>query len=567
MPLCLEASAVRKALGLHIQGNGANAAAAVYIRAVRPSMVKWLSGAVDRSLVQTAKSVGAITVLRVYESDQSKGNLDAYLANVERAMREYPEFDVFEVSYNEEHQNGSDLVWKASADIQGMMLAERYGKKAAIGCFSVGNPANMADWGLYRSALKYAASHGHYLALHEYAGGTQGMRFGVEETNAGLRGWFFLRYRRVMDWARAASVPMPRILITESGIDNLGQADRPTRGWATIKDAVDYPEHMRWAADRLAEDDIVAGWCDFGWASDDPQWWPFDLSRDAATLARMMALQAAIPGTPTKPSPPTEAGMLETLLTIEFGSSGWDDLRASLPSNPNGPNGDFSPRQESLIDTIAIHHSAGPVNQTWQDIAAFHVGPQRGWAGIGYHLGIRNGRVSYLGGIEKGRACVGQLNHRVICVCVTGDYTKIGLAPQDEAALKRVVAVLQRWAEQSLSRRLRVKGHGELPGQSTACPGDALRAILPALAAIGTAVESGPGPALLARGEALRAMKLNRLAAIQKVVFKDGYVPVSAEFTDNGYTAQLAEHLSTGAVRVYYASPSNWNNVRFFQRA
>lgn len=259
--------------------------------------------------------------------------------------------------------------------------------------------------------------------------------------------------------------------------------------------------------------------------------------------------------------------MLETLLTIEFGSSGWDDLRASLPSNPNGPNGDFSPRQESLIDTIAIHHSAGPVNQTWQDIAAFHVGPQRGWAGIGYHLGIRNGRVSYLGGIEKGRACVGQLNHRVICVCVTGDYTKIGLAPQDEAALKRVVAVLQRWAEQSLSRRLRVKGHGELPGQSTACPGDALRAILPALAAIGTAVESGPGPALLARGEALRAMKLNRLAAIQKVVFKDGYVPVSAEFTDNGYTAQLAEHLSTGAVRVYYASPSNWNNVRFFQRA
>lgn len=453
------------------------------------------------------------------------------------------------------------------------LAAGRTGPKACIANVSVGQP-ELDRWNMPETleTARYAAAHGHAWGAHEYYKPRPWSMVDGGYTawvgRAPAEGWLMLRITKVVAKMRANGVAGFRFIVTESGRDNIPGQPGEGAGWKDEPATPDgdYADFMGQYGRHLSTLPECIGWNDFGfnaWAG----WERFDLADSPDMLHRVAALQAAIPGTPTKPSPPTEAGMLETLLTIEFGSNGWDDLRASLPSNPNGPNGDFSPRQESLIDTIAIHHSAGPVNETWRQVAEYHVGPDRNYAGIAYHLGIRNGRVAYLGGIEKGRACVGQLNHRVICVCVTGDYTKIGLAPQDEAALKRVVAVLQRWAEQSLSRRLRVKGHGELPGQSTACPGDALKAILPALAAIGTAVESGPGPALLARGEALRAMKLNRLAAIQKVVFKDGYVPVSAEFTDNGYTAQLAEHLSTGAVRVYYASPSNWNNVRFFQRA
>jgi hypothetical protein len=560
----------RRAMGLHLHTGAANGAAAVYIRAVRPSMVKWMDGAVDPALVALARSVGAITVLRVYQEDQDMGRVDDYLDRVKRAIMEAPFFDAYEVSYNEAHQAGADLKAKAAADIRGMQMAERHGKKAVIGSFSVGMP-DLAEWYLYAPALQYAAEHGHYLGIHEYGGGSPGMRCMVTGDGPAARGWAFLRYRRVLDWARGAGVRMPKILITESGIDNLAQADRPSRGFQTVRDVVDYAEHLHWAALRLGEDDAIAGWCDFGWASEDPQWHAFDLSRDEGVLAQVMSLQARIPDAPTVPVPvpPKEAPMLEALLNAEFGLGGWEDLRFSLPSNPNGPNGDFSARQLSLIDTIAVHHTVGAVNQTWQTIAAYHIGPERGWAGIGYHLGIRMGRVAYLGGIEKGRACVGQLNHRVICVVMTGDYTKIDVSAQDKAALERLVAVLQRWSERTLARKLRVKGHGELPGQSTACPGGALSALLPGLAAIGAGpvVDTGPGAALLASGERRRVMRLNRNAALQKAMLRDGYTPVSDEFSESGYTAQLAEHLTTGAVRIYYASPSNWNNVRFFQRA
>ena len=60
-------------------------------------------------------------------------------------------------------------------------------------------------------------------------------------------------------------------------------------------------------------------------------------------------------------------------------------------------------------------------------------------------------------------------------------------------------------------------------------------------------------------------MKLNKSAALQRIIFRDGFVPVSGEFAESGYVGQLAEHLGTGAVRVYYASPTNWGDVRYAQ--
>jgi hypothetical protein len=140
---------------------------------------------------------------------------------------------------------------------------------------------------------------------------------------------------------------------------------------------------------------------------------------------------------------------------------------------------------------IAVHHTAGPKAQGWGEIAQFHV-TNRQWAGIGYHIGIRGGRVSYLGDVSRGRACCMDQNHRVICVCLTGDYEREALDPADAGALMRVVDVIQRWARVTVGRALAVKGHREVPGQSTACPG---RNLLPLVHQLASGVAPAPGPA------------------------------------------------------------------------
>lgn len=180
---------------------------------------------------------------------------------------------------------------------------------------------------------------------------------------------------------------------------------------------------------------------------------------------------------------------LNAMLVAEFGET-YSDLRSTLPANPHGPNGDFSPRAMGNIEIIAVHHTAGPKAQGWGEIAQFHV-TSRQWAGIGYHIGIRGGRVSYLGDVSRGRACCMDQNHRVICVCLTGDYEREALDPADAGALMRVVDVVQRWARVTVGRSLAVKGHREVPGQQTACPG---RNLLPLVHQIAGGAAPAPGP-------------------------------------------------------------------------
>ncbi|MFI0607106.1 MAG: peptidoglycan recognition family protein [Anaerolineae bacterium] len=249
------------------------------------------------------------------------------------------------------------------------------------------------------------------------------------------------------------------------------------------------------------------------------------------------------------------AGALESQLASAFGAA-FSDLRTSLPSNPNGPSGDFLPRALNRIDTIAVHHAAGPKDQTWEAIARFHIGPDRGWAGIGYHFGIRHGTLSYLGDIHQARACVRDLNPGVICIVMTGDYTSETVDKADADVLHRSIGLLQTWAQATLGRTLAIKGHGELPGQQTACPGGNLLALVRAMR---TGVSTGAvpvidGPALMAKAEARLTLPLNPAAGLQRAIVGDGFVPTSPEFEDQGLVAQRAEHPLTGEVRVYYVS-------------
>jgi hypothetical protein len=260
---------------------------------------------------------------------------------------------------------------------------------------------------------------------------------------------------------------------------------------------------------------------------------------------------------------------LHDLLHAELGPL-YDDLRTSLPSNPGGRYGPFRTRPLSGVRYIAVHHTAGPKDQTWQIVAAEHIRPTANGgrleaAGIGYHIGIRRGRVSYLGDVSTARANVGDLNHLVVGVCVTGDYTREALDVPDRDALAHVVRVLDTF----FGRQLIIAGHGALPGQATACPGAPLTAILGALRAAAPAPVPVPGvvlaDALRTAGAAAQKIRLNKGAAVQEAIARDGFVPTSNEFelvhAGARYIGQRAEHLTTGAVRVYHCRAGDWGHV------
>lgn len=79
-----------------------------------------------------------------------------------------------------------------------------------------------------------------------------------------------------------------------------------------------------------------------------------------------------------------------------------------------------------------------------------------------------------------------------------------------------------------------------------------------------------PGPSLLAKAEERQVIQFNPNAALQKRIFAEGFVPNSAEFSlvfqGVSYTAQRAERLDTGVVRVYYVRVGDWGNVQIVQR-
>lgn len=76
--------------------------------------------------------------------------------------------------------------------------------------------------------------------------------------------------------------------------------------------------------------------------------------------------------------------------------------------------------------------------------------------------------------------------------------------------------------------------------------------------------------ALLDAAQENQLIEFNPDAALQKVIFDDGFVPNSSEFrvtiAGDIYIGQRAEHLGTGEVRVYYVKQGDWGNVQHIVR-
>lgn len=148
------------------------------------------------------------------------------------------------------------------------------------------------------------------------------------------------------------------------------------------------------------------------------------------------------------------------------------DLRDSIP----GDSYNWSwVRLLSQVNYLAIHHTAGPPSQTPNEIANYHIN-NNGWGGIGYHFLIGpDGTVYYVGDISTARANVANLNEQVLGICLIGNFTQ-GRKPtqqQINSAQKLCEFFIFNYPDlTNVTAWDKVKGHKELPGQSTACPGD-----------------------------------------------------------------------------------------------
>ena len=75
---------------------------------------------------------------------------------------------------------------------------------------------------------------------------------------------------------------------------------------------------------------------------------------------------------------------------------------------------------------------------------------------------------------------------------------------------------------------------------------------------------------LLSNGERFQVIQFNPDAALQKVIFADGFVPNSGEFSFQHagakYIGQRAEELAEGEVRIYFVTEGDWGNVRYTVR-
>lgn len=138
-------------------------------------------------------------------------------------------------------------------------------------------------------------------------------------------------------------------------------------------------------------------------------------------------------------------------------------------SDPGGSAVDLSQRDEFMA-----HYSLGEElgrkdTAAWvREIQAFHEGPQRGWADIGYNF-----LVDVYGNIYEGRgwyragAHCPNHNTRAVGVCFLGDDDA---GPDLSPAAKASFRWLAEEADRKTNKRLRRMGHRD--GKATACPGD-----------------------------------------------------------------------------------------------
>lgn len=126
---------------------------------------------------------------------------------------------------------------------------------------------------------------------------------------------------------------------------------------------------------------------------------------------------------------------------------------------------------------VAVHHSAGAASSSASAIRAIQNGDMDsdGFQDVGYNWMVtQDGRLweGRAGGWLAIGAHAGGQNTAWVGVCWLGHSGNTAPSPAALATIRWVVDEARRRA----GRQLEVRGHGQVPGQATECPGSRLRA-------------------------------------------------------------------------------------------
>lgn len=141
------------------------------------------------------------------------------------------------------------------------------------------------------------------------------------------------------------------------------------------------------------------------------------------------------------------------------------DLIGKLQTHPAKK---YPTRALSSIQYLVLHHAAGPENQTPQEIARFHV-ETRDYPGIAYHYIVdATGQVYKVQRATTITWCVHKQNTKSLCVCLIGNRE---VNPISDAQYVAAVDLFRQLRQGYTVPLDHVRGHREMPGQATACPG------------------------------------------------------------------------------------------------
>ncbi|HEY64492.1 MAG TPA: hypothetical protein G4O02_07955 [Caldilineae bacterium] len=139
-----------------------------------------------------------------------------------------------------------------------------------------------------------------------------------------------------------------------------------------------------------------------------------------------------------------------------------------LPKSDD-PENVYDTRDRSEITAIVVHHTAVPPNIDAYRVADAHV-RINGWPGIGYHFFINpDGTIEQTNWLETVSAHTRGHNRYSVGIAFAGDFTSVIPTPAQIERGGHLIA----WLMQELNIPLeRVRGHKEMPDQTTVCPGD-----------------------------------------------------------------------------------------------
>lgn len=158
-----------------------------------------------------------------------------------------------------------------------------------------------------------------------------------------------------------------------------------------------------------------------------------------------------------------------TPFTVEKLGNKFKDIRQTIPGNSETW---ATVQPLKYFIGIAVHHTAGPDTQTPEQIANYHIN-NNGWGGIGYHFLVdKEGIVYYVGDLSTARAHVANRNDQYLGVCAIGNFVNVEPSEKCKYSIQELCRkIIQDYPPlEGIQNWNQVKGHKEVPEQSTACP-------------------------------------------------------------------------------------------------